>query len=88
MARSAVAALLVVRLFYVDSRLLAERWLAANVPPGPTVDLITNYEGYVPRVPEGRPARVTRTLSREMAPAERFEEAARAYPRRPRTGWC
>ena len=79
-ARSAVAALLVVRLFFVDSRILAERWLSAHVPPGATVDLITNHEGYAPRVPEGRTARVARTLSREMAPAERFEEAARAYP--------
>ena len=31
-------------------------------------------------MPEGRTARVARTLSREMAPATRFEEAARAYP--------
>jgi MFS family permease len=79
-ARSAVAALLVVRLFFVDSRILAGRWLSANVPPGATVDLITNHEGYAPRVPEGRTARIARTLSREMAPAERFEDAARAYP--------
>lgn len=78
-ARSAVAALLVVRLFFVDSRILAERWLAANVPSGATVDLITNWEGYAPRVPEGRTGRVARTLSREMAPAERFEAAAHAY---------
>ncbi len=68
------------RLFFVDSRLLAERWMEANVPQGATVDVITNHEGYVPRVPEGRVARVVRTLSREMAPPERFEEAARAYP--------
>ena len=79
-ARSAVGALLVVRLFFVDSRILAERWMAANVPAGASVDLITNHEGYAPSVPEGRTARVARTLSREMAPAERFEEAARAYP--------
>jgi 4-amino-4-deoxy-L-arabinose transferase-like glycosyltransferase len=80
LARSAVAAVLVVRLFFVDSRLLAERWLEANVPRGSTIDAITNHEGYVPRVPEGREARVVRTLSREMAPAERFEEAAQTYP--------
>ena len=67
LARSAVAALLVARLFFVDSRILAERWLTVHVPPGATVDLITNHEGYVPRVPEGRMARVARTLSREMA---------------------
>jgi hypothetical protein len=79
-ARSALAAVLVVRLFFVDSRLLAERWIEANVPRGSTVDVITNHEGYAPRVPEGRTARLVRTLSREMAPAERFEEAARAYP--------
>jgi hypothetical protein len=79
-ARVAVAALLVVRLFFVDSRLQAERWMEANVPTGVTVDLITNHEGYAPRIPEGREAHVVRTLSREMAPAERFEEAARAYP--------
>ncbi len=79
-ARSAVAALLVVRLFFVDSRTLAERWLAVHVPAGAAVELITNYGGYVPRVPEGRKAQVARTLSREMAPVERFEEAARAFP--------
>jgi hypothetical protein len=78
--RAALGAVLVVRLFFVDSRLLAERWMEANVPRGATVDLITNYEGYVPRVPEGREAHVVRTLSREMAPPERFEEAARLYP--------
>ncbi len=79
-ARAAIASLLVVRLFFVDSRLLATRWIESHVPRGATVELITNHEGYVPRVPEGRTARVVRTLSREMAPAERFEQAARAYP--------
>ena len=79
-ARVAVAALLVVRLFFVDSRLRAERWMEVHVPVGASVDLITNHEGYAPPVPEGREARVVRTLSREMAPAERFEEAARVYP--------
>jgi hypothetical protein len=79
-ARAAVAALLVVRLFFVDSRLQAARWMEANVPRGATVDLITNHEGYAPRVPEGREARVVRTLSREMAPPEVFEKAARQYP--------
>ncbi|HSD25842.1 MAG TPA: hypothetical protein VLL75_01000 [Vicinamibacteria bacterium] len=79
-ARAAVAAALVIRLFFVDSRLLAERWMEDHMPLGATVDLITNHEGYVPRVPEGRVGRVVRTLSREMAPAERFEEAARDYP--------
>lgn len=78
--RAAVAAALVVRLFFVDSRLLAERWMEANVPLGATLDLITNYAGYVPRVPAGRTARVLRTLSREMAPVERFQEAASSYP--------
>jgi len=79
-ARSALAAALVVRLFFVDSRLRAERWMDVHVPRGATVDVITNHEGYVPRVPAGREARVVPTLSREMAPAARFEEAARAYP--------
>jgi len=54
--------------------------MEAHVPRGATVDLITNHEGYAPRVPEGREARIVRTLSREMAPPERFEEAARRYP--------
>jgi hypothetical protein len=80
LGRAALGAVLVVRLFFVDSRLLAERWLEARVPRGAAVDLITNHEGYAPRVPEGREARLVRTLSREMAPAERFEEAARRYP--------
>ena len=78
--RAALGAALVVRLFFVDSRLLAERWMEANVPRGAAVDLITNHEGYAPRVPEGREGRLVRTLSREMAPPERFEEAARLYP--------
>ncbi|HXY42070.1 MAG TPA: glycosyltransferase family 39 protein [Vicinamibacteria bacterium] len=73
----AVTTVLVVRLFLVDSRLQAERWMEANLPPGATVDLIANHPGYLPRVPEGHEARLLRTLSREMAPAERFEEAAR-----------
>jgi MFS family permease len=79
-ARAALAAVLVVRLFFVDSRLRAERWMEVHLPPGSTVDLITNHEGYAPRVPDGRQARLVRTLSREMAPPERFEEAARRYP--------
>jgi hypothetical protein len=79
-ARSAVAALLVVRLFFVDSRLVAERWMEVHVPRGATVDLVTNHEGYAPRVPEGRSTRLVRTLSREMAPPERFAEAAERYP--------
>jgi len=79
LARSGVAALLVVRLFFVDSRLRAERWMERNVPRGATVDVITNHDGYAPRVPEGRNERRLRTLSREMAPPERFEEAAARY---------
>jgi len=78
--RAALGAAIGVRLFFVDSRLLAERWMEANVPRGAAVDLITNHEGYAPRVPEGREGRLVRTLSREMAPPERFEEAARRYP--------
>jgi hypothetical protein len=79
-ARAAVAAVLVVRLFFVDSRLLAARWLAANVPPGSSVDLITNSAGYAPSAPPGLTLRLVPTLSREMAPADRFAEAAARYP--------
>jgi hypothetical protein len=79
-ARAAFATILVVRLFFVDSRLAAERWMETNVPRGATVDVIANWEGYAPRVPPGRTERVLRTLSREMAPVERFREAADGYP--------
>jgi len=80
LARSALGAALVVRLFFVDSRIAAGRWLEAHVPPGATVDLIANNPGYAPAVPPGRTLRVVPTLSREMAPADRFAEAARLYP--------
>lgn len=79
-ARAALGAVLVVRLFFVDSRLLAARWLAAHVPPGTTVDLIANAEGYAPSAPPGLGLRLVPTLSREMAPADRFAEAAARYP--------
>jgi hypothetical protein len=79
-ARAAMVAVLVVRLFFVDSRLRAEKWMERNLPMGATVDVITNHEGYAPRVPEGRHLRLLRTLSREMAPPERFAEAAARYP--------
>jgi hypothetical protein len=80
LARAAVASLLVVRLFFVDSRAQATRWMEANVPPGATIDLIANNPGYAPAPPAGRTLRVVPTLSREMAPADRFAEAAARYP--------
>jgi hypothetical protein len=80
LARAAAGALLVVRLFFVDSRALAERWMEANVPPGAAVDLIANSPGYAPSAPPGRTLRIVPTLSREMAPADRFGEAAARYP--------
>jgi hypothetical protein len=70
----------VVRLFFVDSRLVARRWIEAHVPAGSTVDLITNNPGYAPEMPPGRTLRVVPTLGREMAPAARFTEAATRYP--------
>lgn len=79
LARSAVGALLLLRLFYVDSRVHATRWMERNVPRGATVDVIANHAGYAPRVPDGRTLRVVPTLSREMAPPERFAEAAARY---------
>ena len=79
-ARLALGAALVVRLFFVDSRIAAGRWLEAHVPPGATVDLIANSPGYAPAIPPGRTLRVVPTLSREMAPADRFADAARRYP--------
>ena len=80
LARTAAAALLVTRLFFVDSRILAARYLEANVPPGATVDLIANDPGYAPTIPQGRTLRLVPTLSREMAPVPRFVDAARQYP--------
>ena len=79
-ARAALASVLVVRLFFVDSRTEASRWLEAHTLPGETVDLIANNPGYAPKVPAGRALRVVPTLSREMAPRDRFAEAAAAYP--------
>jgi hypothetical protein len=80
LARLGLAAALVVRLFFVDSRVAAARWLEAHLPPGAAVDLIANNPGYAPVVPAGRTLRVVPTLSREMAPADRFADAARRYP--------
>jgi Dolichyl-phosphate-mannose-protein mannosyltransferase len=79
-ARAFVGAILVVRLFFVDSRVLATRWMEAHVPPGAVLDLIANHAGYAPPVPPGRTLRIVPTLSREMAPVERFREAAARYP--------
>jgi hypothetical protein len=80
LARLALGAALVIRLFFVDSRVAAGRWLEAHVPAGAAVDIIANNPGYAPAVPPGRTLRVVPTLSREMAPADRFIDAARRYP--------
>ena len=80
LARAALGSVLVVRLFFVDSRLAAQRWIEEHVPAGATVDLIANNPGYAPALPPGRTLRVVPTLSREMAPADRFTEAAGRYP--------
>jgi hypothetical protein len=80
LGRAALGSVLVVRLFFVDSRLAARRWIEVHVPPGATVDLIANIQGYAPALPPGRTLRVVPTLGREMAPAERFAEAAARYP--------
>jgi dolichyl-phosphate-mannose-protein mannosyltransferase len=80
LARAALGAALVVRLFYVDSRYAAARWLEANVPATATVDLIANNPGYAPAVRPER-LRIVPTLSREMAPPDRFVAAASAYRR-------
>ena len=78
LARLAAGAVLVDRLFLVDSRRLAAQWLEKNVRPSESIDVITNHTGYAPALP-GRPLRVVPTLSREMAPADRFQEAAARY---------
>jgi hypothetical protein len=80
LARAVFGSLLVVRLFFTDSRREAEEWIESHVPVGSTVDLIANHAGYAPRLPEGRTLRLVPTLSREMAPKERFTEAAARYP--------
>ena len=78
--RAALASGLLLRLFFVDSRILASRWLEQQVLAGETIDLIANNPGYAPRIPQGRSLRLVPTLSREMAPGERFAEAAARYP--------
>jgi hypothetical protein len=78
--RAALGTLLVLRLFFVDSRIRAAEWMGANIPPGASVDLIANVEGYAPTPPAGRTLRLVPVLSREMAPAARFAEAAARYP--------
>ena len=80
LARAALGSVLVVRLFFVDSRFAAQRWIAEHVPAGATIDLIANNPGYAPALPPGRTLRVVPTLSREMAPTDRFVEAAARYP--------
>jgi hypothetical protein len=80
LGRAALASVLVVRLFFVDARLLAARWLSSQVPAGDPIDVITNNAGYAPALDPGR-MRVVPTLSREMAPPDRFREAAERYPR-------
>ena len=80
LARAALGTALVVRLFFVDSRYGAARWLEANVPAAAAVDLIANNPGYGPALSRGR-LRIVPTLSREMAPPDRFVAAASAYRR-------
>jgi hypothetical protein len=80
LARAALGSVLVVRLFFVDARLAAQRWIEEHVPAGATVDLIANNPGYAPSLPPGRTLRVVPTLSREMAPADRFVDEAARYP--------
>src|SRR5262249_51998277 len=71
LARAALGVALVLRLFFVDSRLLAARWIESHVPAGDPIDVITNNPGYAPALPPGR-LRVVPTLSREMAPSDSF----------------
>jgi hypothetical protein len=78
LARAALGAVLVVRLFLVDSRIAAGRWIERNAGGAP-VDLLANNPGYGPSLREGQ-LRVVPTLSREMAPVARFREAAARYP--------
>ncbi|HET6897242.1 MAG TPA: hypothetical protein VFK70_02800, partial [Vicinamibacteria bacterium] len=79
LARAALGAVLVVRLFFVDARYAAARWLDAHVPASAAVDLIANNPGYGPALPPER-LRIVPTLSREMAPPANFVAAASAYP--------
>jgi hypothetical protein len=78
--RAALGTALLLRLFFVDSRVLAARWMAAHIPRGSVVDVITNHPGYAPSPPPGVTLRTLRTLSREMAPPQVFAAAAERFP--------
>ena len=68
--------LLLVRLFYVDSRIEAAKWLQANLGPGETWGLISNFPGYGPRLEGAVSSSALRALSRELAPTSVFVAAA------------
>ena len=77
-------AALMVRLFFVDSRIQAGTWLSERLGASESWGLISNFPGYGPRLEGALSMPALRTLSRELAPEEAtrkaVEEVRRAGP--------
>jgi hypothetical protein len=73
--------LLLVRLFFVDSRLEASRWMVTRLAPQESWGLISNFPGYGPSLSGAASIPALRTLSRELAPENATRSAAEEVAR-------